>query len=268
MKRKVLFCLFAAVLCWLPAGCNMFGFASGNSDDDYVLKGQEDLRNARFPEAIDHFTKALEKNPRNAEAHWGRAKAYMRSTGYNSIKLLSDVSKFDLSGSSNNAVPLPFMTMQADSADRLLHAVTRARPDLDAIYRGDAQSAELNANTIGLDVASVLTINGLLQIRDTNRDGSINAQDVDGVVLQMVNGNCQVDWQNLTPQQQDATREQVKALVDDGGAALKVVIADVLDLGAVQGDFTQEQRDRIKDSFGFDAANIDDLINQIDQALQ
>jgi hypothetical protein len=269
VKRKALLWPRVVLTAGVLAGCNMLAFTAGDDDDSYVVKGQDNLRAGNFDQAVEYFSKALARNPRNAEARWGRAKAYVRGTGENSIELMSELSDFR----GSNGALLPFMDEGAWpdlTASGLLRAVQLAKTDLQAIYDGEASSPELNRETIGLDYAASLSIAALLNVRDVNRDGRITSDERNVFLATSDSAGVAFggDWSALTPEERNDVAVSVKELVDAGADALAVVLSDVLESKVDSAtDFTPEQRQEIKDSLGFDAVNIDGLIDQINAAL-
>ena len=75
MRKAILsFLLLFSVV--VLSGCNIFGFSNpSDSSDDYVSEGLEHLWDGEYEEAIESFNKAIEEDPNNPEARWGRAKS-------------------------------------------------------------------------------------------------------------------------------------------------------------------------------------------------
>ena len=269
MGRKTLLWALLAVATLVLPGCNILEFTASDTDSNLTAKGQDDLRDGNFQSAIDNFTQALDKNPNNAEARWGRAKAYVRSTGFNTIQLMEELSTFTV----NKSGQLPFMAWTLTDANTLFQAVAQASLDLRAIYDGEASSPELNFKTIGLDYSGNLTINALLDLRDTNRDTRITAEDVP-IDVQIQNDQVlfQGGWDSIPTEDRQRLAGQVQLIMQTGGTVVKAVILQVLDNQGISvqdpNNLTDSERQTIKDSLGFDVANIDELVQTMVDALE
>ncbi len=219
MKRFEIIVFMLLVLLFSFAGCNIFSFTSpDNSELDYVEEGKEHLRDGEYAEALESFNKALEENPHNADALWGRAKARIRATGNTTIGLIAEMSQLNIGGINDpgDDVVMPFMDDGLPPVLRhewppyrinpLYQALYGVKDDIGVIYSGEAHSEELEPDDILLDYVCAQALLGIISLRDTNRDSSINGNDINLYALLRPPGGVLdiLRWNSLESTEQDS----------------------------------------------------------------
>ncbi len=234
MKRIVIMSLLFAAAGAFSLGCNLFDFtASDENPTSYVEDGNEALRDGDYAAAIEFFDKAIAEDPDNADAHWGRAKAYLRGSGFNTISLMEEVSRFE----SDVGAELPFFSYSADSANYLYQALFGVNESLGLIYDGVATNDEINKETVRLDYATTLAIHGVISLRDTNRDGVIDENDISfSLVFQLGNDLATTgDWDSIPLADQEALLNSAIELLQTGGEVVGEYIVDLVGEAGLEG---------------------------------
>jgi len=254
MKRWLAVGLLPVLAAAMVTGCNLFGFTAPESAADFVVDGMDKLRDGDYAGAIEEFDKAIDEDPGNARARWGRAKAYLRSSGFTTIGLLAEVSSLE----SGN---LPFMdhdnAAYRDSLNLLYGNMFHVLLDLRAIYNGTASNREFNRRTMGLDYTGALAVQSLLVLRDTNGDHAIDGNDIYlGALFDLQTGELSLenldDWMNnMTEEDRQALVDLATTLLSQGAEVLLGVVNQILE---DQGET------------GFDLSNLQDFIGQGDLA--
>lgn len=249
MKRIVAVGGASLLLLLLVAGCNLFSFtAPTSSSSDYVYEGRQHLWDGEYEDAVESFTKAIEENPNNPKARWGRAKAKLRSTGHTAMSLVSAISTF----ASGPGADLPFFSWPKDSASALYEALFMVRDDLTAIYSGEASDEEFRMETftdtlaippvtrtavkvVALDYVAVYTIHGILMLRDVNRDSVINDEDFDITfffnALENLSLDNLPDWSSMSQEERDAIVDNVQNLLNTGSDVIVEVLNNMDNVG-------------------------------------
>ncbi len=272
MSRKVAVLAMPLLLVWLVMGCNLFSFTNPvDSAADYVSEGREHLRDGKYADAIESFTNALDENPNDAYARWGRAKAYLRSTietaDVTSIGLIAQMSQFqsglipfqdDPSTASVNEWP-------AERADAVYQAMFMVLEDLGAIVEGSASNAELGPADVRIDYLSAFAVHACLTLRDTNVDSVIDSNDFDLSFLMDLAGQVDLDasaWNNLTAsQQQDLINAATNLLTNSSTQVIGL-------LGDMGIDVTDMATAEELENLGLDISSLDDFNNNLENGLQ
>jgi hypothetical protein len=222
-------------------GCNIFGSAAKTeSSGDYVAEGLDHLWNSEYSEAEASFTKAIEQDPADQQARWGRAKARLRGTGYTAINLLTEVSTLNMTPGTGQRTELPFMGAQwtTPELNKLYIAFQGVVEDLTWIYEGRTHGGELEPSDVALDYAGAVTLNGILTLKDTNLDHVIDANDID--VLAAFTGNSQLvidQWNNLSPAEQTAL---VNNVITQLGTTAEAIVEALGESGVIDREQLEE----------------------------
>ncbi|MDP8207515.1 MAG: hypothetical protein P9L92_12685 [Candidatus Electryonea clarkiae] len=239
MKHLTAAGVLSLLLLWVVAGCNIFSFSNpADSDADYVAEGVQHLQDGEHADAEESFTKALEENPNNADARWGRAKARLRGAGYPAIVLVSELSQIgDLSANTS----LPFQDLNVwpnEEINPVYQALYGVREDIGAIYSGGANNDEFQPDDVALDYVGVLAVHGIMMLRDTNVDGAIDDNDFNlSALLDAING-LELDpnmWDNLPDSVQNALIEQAVNLFETSTEVLIDFAAGLLEDQEIEG---------------------------------
>ncbi len=230
MKRKVAVYVLPLLLVWVVTGCNIFSFTNPvDSAADYVSEGREYLRDGKYADAIESFTKALDENPNDAYARWGRAKAYLRSTietaDVTSIGLIAQMSQFQ-----SGTLPFQGSAWPAERADAVYQAMFMVIDDLGMIASGEATNDELGPADVRIDYLSAFAVQAVLTLRDTNVDSVIDANDFDLSFLMDVAGGVAVDvatWNSLSAQQQQDLINAASNLLTNSSEQIVNLLGDM-----------------------------------------
>jgi tetratricopeptide (TPR) repeat protein len=246
MKKKFVFCTLLLMLMTTFVGCNIFSFSGPEDSKSSGYDGLEALQDGDYDKAIEEYTKVLDDEPFNPEAHWGLAKAYIRRTGYTTLSIMAEMSSFESEGS------LPFMNEPVEDANALYEGVIAANVHLKSIFDGESSNIELNDSTIALDYTGTLALQGILLLRDTNGDSHIDGNDYDLNALFDMSGDFSMDnnWFNISQADQEAMYDNLAGLLTESGEVLFFFI----DMMFAEDDTTGS---------GFNTENLQGVIDDI-----
>ena len=215
-------------------GGNIFGFqgADDSNSGDLIVKGQELLRDGKFDEALAEFQKAVSVDSLNSDALFFAAKAEFLASGFSVVELLQDITT-DL-GSDGN-VPIftatrvvgfkPVFTISEQSIllQTMAKILNRLQPIIDGRTRGN-----FNRENVSLEAGVARTIKGILSLRDTNRDGIIDGNDLNFDLISL-DGNFQFDLTTAvsTPQNGDDFNTVVGDFCEGEGSIATQIIDDL-----------------------------------------
>ncbi|MBZ0265374.1 hypothetical protein K8I28_11980 [bacterium] len=231
MKRLLSGLLMFSLLLLIAAGCNIFSFtAPDDSNSAKVEDAWEALWDGNYAEAEALFTEVINDDPTIARARWGRAKARMKMSGYSGIELISKLSTLDTNPAVGDPQPLPFMDLNTSDADALFQSMKGALEDIDAIYSGVATRPDLNAEDVQIDYTAVFAIQGILELRDTNQNGSIDSNDINVFALFQAGGDFEFGdeaaWDTMTEAEQYEVLSSVYNLLQTSSETVLSLLED------------------------------------------
>ena len=194
MNRRILpqwvglFVLTAVICVSGCEGANIFSSRAGDDNvDDLILEGQGLLRETKYTEALAKFNQAITASPLNSDALFFGAKAEFLASGFSAVELLRDITT-DLT--TPGTVPIFTTTrvigfkptLNRDEQSRLYYTTARILARLQPIVDGRT-TGSFDAEGVSLEAAVARMVNSLLTLKDTNKDGAIDSQDFDFVLV-------------------------------------------------------------------------------------
>jgi tetratricopeptide (TPR) repeat protein len=186
----VLLLLFLSGMIISSTGCNIFGWTSNDDNvGGHIAKGQRYMRDGKYADARNEFALAIQEDPASADARYYHAKATVLAAGVNVGTVIEELESAD----SEDQLPLysrdPNLTVQEDIdlKNNLYQANMEAYNDLLEIYEGRA-TGNFNADDISVDLLVALSVTGLTGLRDTDRDGDIDDNDLYFSINSLANG--------------------------------------------------------------------------------
>ncbi len=161
-------------------GCNIFGWSAKDDNfDGYMDNGREYMHEGDYSAALEQFEKALEINPNSSDAHYYHAKATVAVAGIDIGVILDELE----AASEQDNLPLYSRdTTKTEAEDiayknKIYQANTVVVNDLQAIYQGQS-TGRFSADDVDVDLAVATAIVGIVGLRDTDRDGDIDENDI------------------------------------------------------------------------------------------
>lgn len=177
MQAKV---LGLVLLAMLLAGCNIFRWTTP-TDEDLYYDGIKLFNEKKFPEAKIKFEEAIAQDSLRSEYRYYHAKATIFEADINFIAIGRDVIKPEKL-QAQYFLPLytksASMSMAEDMAykNAIYQIISVCHADIDPIFKNRTHG-ELTRQDILFDYSLFALAMGILQLRDTNNDGRIDAND-------------------------------------------------------------------------------------------
>ncbi|MGQ0720125.1 MAG: hypothetical protein ACT4PE_00985 [Candidatus Eiseniibacteriota bacterium] len=233
--------LIALAVLPLLSGCNnLWEWTAGADGYDALLAdGKAALRDGDYDLAVQKLGDAVAVEPSRGEARYYYAKAAVLQSGIDVVEIVQAIIDADENGGA--AEIFAFETPLADRVYRVNRTVIDA---LLPIHDGAADAVGLGSSDVGLDLAVAHTLRGILRLRDTNGDGTIDALDltVSEFSLEEGGGYSLEGIDNLPPDDLNAMLDDLNALLTSGG-----------DLASGTGGVIDpEELDELVDSLGGD----------------
>jgi len=177
MQAKVLGLVLLAVLL---AGCNIFRWTTP-SDEDLYYDGIKLFNEEKFSEAKIKFAEAIAQDSLRSDYRYYHAKATIFEADINFLSIGRDVIKPEKLGA-KYFLPLytqsSGMTLVEDAAykNKIYQIISVCHADIDPIFKNRTHG-ELTRQDILFDYSLFALAMGILQLRDTNNDGRIDAND-------------------------------------------------------------------------------------------
>lgn len=188
----VLLCLVCAA--WVLSGCNLFGFASEESDNP-VASAQQFLNDDKPQDALDVIeASAGYRNRTDADLLYLHAKATLIANNISIGGLVSGITNFDpgnppaLLAIPPRGTPAAKVRTDFEEKNKLYQANRIIVRDLEPIVTGRVGNGALvtDSSDVELDYAVSTTINSVLTLRDLNNDNQIT-YDGDNFALDIFN---------------------------------------------------------------------------------
>ena len=169
--------LFVSVLLLLLTltGCNIFSWTHSH-DESHVDRGLDFMRQSRYAEAEVEFTRAMEENPNNADARYYHAKALLNNASFDILDLMREISQAETDREQQGAA-IPLFDKEVTVADEIYRVHLTIVDDLQPISNGQTQGS-ISSEDIDVDLAVAYLISAILSLRDTNRDSTIDDNDI------------------------------------------------------------------------------------------
>lgn len=199
--------LFFSFIFLLLSGCNIFKITNpSNTSTDYLAEGQSKYWEQNFEGAIADFEKAIEKDPDNGTAYWWHAKAKIRTTGFTPIALIGAITELDSSGAI-----LPFMDWSADSLNIIYDVLFDINDDLEKLFYESVSVGDVDRRNVIFDYALSLLLQGVMMLRDTNIDDTIDSSDINlGAYFQDGEFNIPTEeWEQLQQVHREALIDRI-----------------------------------------------------------
>jgi hypothetical protein len=158
-------------------GCNIFGWTSGgDSLDSHLAKGKKHMRDGEYADAEQEFAKAIEEDPHSSDARYYHAKATILAADLNIGTILDWLDAWE----DGDSLPVYFGGLSGDDLaekNTIYRANQSAYVDLKEIYDGNAVGS-FTPLDIEVDLAVTTSILAIIGLRDTDRDGDIDEDDL------------------------------------------------------------------------------------------
>jgi hypothetical protein len=171
-----LLCLLVLVV----AGCNIFSWTTA-SDEELYYEGIKLFNAEKFAEAKIKFAEAREKDPLRSDYRYYHAKATIFEADINFLSVGRDVIQ-PQKLQSQYFLPLytqsANMTLAEDAAykNKIYQIISICHDDIHPIFKNETHG-ELKKQDILFEYSLFALAMGILQLRDTNNDGVIDAND-------------------------------------------------------------------------------------------
>jgi hypothetical protein len=223
----------------LGSGCNNLWEWTVDSEsfDALMSDGREAIQAADYPRAEAKFAAAVALRPHHSEARFYLAKAAVLNSDVDVFTLVQTLTD-DSPGSGATGV-FDFPIQEANSVYRVNRVVLES---LEPIRKGEVTEGRFVGADVDLDLAMAYTLRGILRLRDTNGDGTIDGTDASPEELgfsEDENGEYSIDGiDNIPPEDINEMIDDLNELLDSGGEVLEDVndddsgidIEDLLDI--------------------------------------
>ena len=172
MKNTVLIVLVVSLIL---TGCNIFNWTNGR-DESHLDRGRELMSQGRYAEAEAEFASAMAEDPTNADARYHHAKAVIHDASFDILDLVGEITQVKDNGNKDGS-GLPLYAFDIHLADEIYRVNLIIVEDLRPIYDGVTHGS-ITSSDIDVDLAIAYLITGILGLRDTNRDSTINDDDI------------------------------------------------------------------------------------------
>ncbi|HOP06373.1 MAG TPA: hypothetical protein PLF13_03685 [candidate division Zixibacteria bacterium] len=179
MRLKYVIPPLIIAMALLLAGCNIFGWTSGESAESKIDEGKEHLRNAEYEEALASFAEAMEEDPNSSEARYYHAKAAIHASGFNALYLAQTLG--DNNFYSGSDFPFTGDDWPKIRANSLYQVSGVLFDDLRPIFRHETEGS-FDSSDIVFDLGLAAGMKGLLMFQDTNLDGIIDNDDFNWLI--------------------------------------------------------------------------------------
>jgi len=173
------------------AGCNIFEFAA-NVEKPPTEKAEEAIRNGEYAKAKEVLAEVV-KDSTDAMALYLNAKATLLDAGIDLAKIAELVEgQENLQSGDNLAILAMIDDMDDVEKTAWYRSNLEVRANISKIWEGKTAGL-LKKNDIALDFTVANMMSGVLGLRDTNRDGYINADDfqIDLAFIQDISKNAE-----------------------------------------------------------------------------
>ncbi|GEM_PF-1249595 len=260
--------LLAAVLI---AGCNIFGWTSGESTESLIDAGRRHMHDAEYELAQQKFAEAMEEDPASSDARYYHAKATMRVYGFDALTLGLDLSEGDFAD--GDGLPFSGDNWSKEKANRLFQAMKIVYEDLHPIYYRQTTGG-YDSSDIDLDLGLVAGIKGILFFQDTDFDGVITDNDFD-LIFEFTDGQSGfmitnlIDYASQGPPGAARNRDQLAAAPQPIDTSLVRVFNTLIDnveviiqesLGIILAILTEDP--------AIDPDEIEDVLDEIIEIAQ
>ena len=200
----------------LIAGCNIFGFTT-DAEKSPVEKAEDEIRKGNYAEAKKELADAV-KDSTDSMALYLNAKISLLDAGIDMAKIAELIEGQENIQSGDNLAILTIIDDMPDKEKTAWYTSNmEVRANISKIWNGETTGL-LKKDDIALDFTVSNMMSGVLGLRDTNRDGVIDAGDfqIDLAFIQSI-GTTQADGFNLDgamlkDEQGDVTGEKLDGL--------------------------------------------------------